>query len=175
MASSTDNGEAECEANCLSVASSVTGSEPYLCCELDASNSDFCRAYKSPLDGGYGSTSMYGATYLSTTDCSSTLIVPVSPTPVPPDAISLTYASGSTSTINIITPWSDWDSYFSNTETSDCPITGCTLYESDCSTVMSSPISIGVSSPWDIFANIAIPAGYSETLCVECTNGSQTV
>ena len=68
-----------------------------------------------------------------------------------------------------------WDSYFSNTDSTNCPVTSCTLYESDCTTVLSSPVSIGSSTPWDITALRNTLAGYSQTMCISCTNGAQTV
>jgi hypothetical protein len=66
---------------------------------------------------------------------------------------------------------SDLDTYFANTDTVNNGITGCTLYENDCSIEMIDPISIDSSTPFDVTARRDIPEGYSETICIECTNG----
>jgi hypothetical protein len=90
----------------------------------------------------------------------------------------LTYNNGLSPT-QVIYPisstWTSWDSYFSNTDTTNCPITSCTLYESGCSTALSSPVSIGGSSPWDVTALLNQMNGYSQSMCVSCTNGAQTI
>ena len=70
---------------------------------------------------------------------------------------------------------SDWDTYFANTDSTHCGINECILYESDCSTVMTSPISMGASTPWDVTALKNIAAGYTLSLCVSCTNGYDIV
>ena len=40
---------------------------------------------------------------------------------------------------------------------------------------MSDPISIGSSPDWDVSALKDDTDGYTETICIECTNGLQTV
>jgi hypothetical protein len=71
--------------------------------------------------------------------------------------------------------WTDWNTYFGNTDTNNCGITSCTLYESDCSTALSNPVSMAGVSPFDVTALKNVLAGYSQTMCVSCTNGAQTV
>jgi hypothetical protein len=110
---------------------------------------------------------------LTITDCSSTLTLPSAA-----DAVSLLYSSSDLS--DVIHPSSgmsssDWDSYLTNSDTSNCPITTCSLFEAGCSTLLSSPVSMEASTPWDVTALTNFPAGYTQSMCVECTNGAQTV
>jgi hypothetical protein len=106
--------------------------------------------------------------------CSSSLTVPSSS----PSAKSLTYYSSTSSyytSYEIYLDSSGWDysyGYFSNSMSSDCPITSCSLYDSDCSTPRSTDISMDSSSPWDVHADRTVLAGYSYTICVSCTNGA---
>lgn len=71
--------------------------------------------------------------------------------------------------------WTSWDDYFSNTDSSNCPITECSLYESDCSTGFSGDVFIDSSTPLLVEMLRNQINGYSHSLCVKCTNGAQTV
>jgi hypothetical protein len=62
--------------------------------------------------------------------------------------------------------WTSWSTYFSNTDSANCPITACALYESGCSTALTSPVSIASSSPWLVTAEKGIVAGYTQSMCV---------
>jgi hypothetical protein len=77
--------------------------------------------------------------------CASTLTVPSSD----PGTLSLTYSS---SAGNYKHNWYP-EEYFSNTDSSNCPITSCTLYDSDCSTERTANVYIpGSESDWPIYA-----------------------
>jgi hypothetical protein len=70
---------------------------------------------------------------------------------------------------------SKWGTYFSNSNPNFCGISQCSLYEDDCTTAMSDPISMDSSSPWDMKARKDIDAGYTQIICIECSNGVQRV
>ena len=94
------------------------------------------------------------------TGCGSTLTAPTST----PDPVSLTYSSSDSS--DRIYPLSsmsstDWDTYFANTASSNCPITSCSLFEAGCSTALTSPVSIGSTSPFNVIALKSDAAGYT--------------
>jgi hypothetical protein len=74
----------------------------------------------------------------------------------------------------VIHPSSDWDTYF-NTDSTNCPIISCTLYDSDCITISTDKVTMESSSPWSVTAMKNEIAGYTKTMCVKCTNGAQTV
>jgi hypothetical protein len=57
--------------------------------------------------------------------------------------------------------WTSWNVYFSNTDTTNCPITSCSLFESGCSTSMTNPVSIGGSTPWLVTARRDDTDGYT--------------
>jgi hypothetical protein len=91
--------------------------------------------------------------------------------------VTLIYSASDTS--EVIHPLedmasTDWNTYLSNTETANCPITSCTLFEAGCSTPLTSPISMG-ALPFDVTALKNDPVGYTQDMCIECTNGAQTV
>jgi hypothetical protein len=105
-------------------------------------------------------------------DCSSVLSASTSA-----ESVSVSYHSSTTSEeVNIISSsWTSWNVFFSNSDTTNCPITSCSLYESGCSTEMNDPVNMGDSTPWDMTAEKDRTAGYSQSLCVSCTNGAQTI
>jgi hypothetical protein len=83
--------------------------------------------------------------------CGSKLTVPSAT----PDAVSMSYSTSDTD--DVIYPLSsmsstDWNTYFANTDTTHCGITSCSLSESGSSSSLTTPISIGSSSPFDVTA-----------------------
>jgi hypothetical protein len=65
----------------------------------------------------------------------------------------------------------DWTTYFVNADTVNCDITSCVLKAQGCLTAYSpGNLVIAGSMPFAITATKNIPAGWSETVCVECTN-----
>jgi hypothetical protein len=83
--------------------------------------------------------------------CAGVLSVP-SAAPDASGAALMDYHSSYTDSDIFITgasgTWTDWNTYFSNTDTSNCPITSCTLYENDCTTAMSGDVFMDSSTPW---------------------------
>jgi hypothetical protein len=82
-----------------------------------------------------------------------------------PDAVSLSFSSSDKD--EIIHPLldmtlSDWNNYFSNSNPDHCSITECFLYENDCLTLLSDPISVAVTTPWDLTARRDVSAGYTQ-------------
>ena len=65
--------------------------------------------------------------------------------------------------------------HFFQSSNSNCPVTSCTLYASDCSSSAASNVWLGGSTPWTININKNVIAGYSNTYCYSCTNGAQTI
>ena len=64
----------------------------------------------------------------------------------------------------------DMDFFFTNTEPIECPLT-CVLKQDGCSIAyLPGQVFIDVSSPFLITASANIEPGYSETICVECSN-----
>ena len=95
-----------------------------------------------------------------------------------PDAISMTYSiSDSDDMIYPLSSMSstDWDTYFANSDSTNCGITSCSLFENGSSTALTTPISIGSSTPFDVTALKSDIAGYSLTISIQCTNGAQIV
>jgi hypothetical protein len=83
--------------------------------------------------------------------CGSTLSVP----PATPDAVSMTYSISDSD--DVIYPLSsmsstDWNTYFSNSDSTNCGITSCSIFETSSSTSLTTPISIGSSTPFDVTA-----------------------
>jgi hypothetical protein len=64
-----------------------------------------------------------------------------------------------------------------NTDTTNCGISSCTIYDSDCSSVITdaTKITLGSTDPWDAMAVRNEASGYTISICVECTNTIQTV
>ena len=40
---------------------------------------------------------------------------------------------------------------------------------------MNDEISMDISSPWAVFASKDYTMGYDEIVCVQCTNGAETI
>jgi len=65
---------------------------------------------------------------------------------------------------------------FEETPGYNCPVTSCTLKAPGCgSSYVAGRLSIGVSSPFDISGANGVTAGWTETACVECSNGVDVV
>ena len=97
-------------------------------------------------------------------DC-STALTPITSNPTNP---VLTYNTG--------TPTSDlggWTIFVTNADTTNCAITSCVLKESGCGSAYSAG-ELTITSPWTVTANQNVQAGYSEPVCVSCTNGPDT-
>jgi hypothetical protein len=73
----------------------------------------------------------------------------------------LASASNSVVIYPVISSWVSWNTYFSNIDSTNCPITSCSLFESDCTTSLSSPVSMESSSPWSVTAMKNEVSGYS--------------
>ena len=95
--------------------------------------------------------------------------VAITPKTVPPDPM-MTYSTAPSSQIV-----GDWTTYFTNADTTYCPITSCSLKNAGCGGAFSgAQLSIpSAASPWSVSANKNVVAGYNEKTCVECTNGDQ--
>jgi hypothetical protein len=127
-----------------------------------------CTYKESSTDGFFYTLADYKATYdLTYVDCSSVLLSSNSPEDVTIDYDSISGPE----TISLTSSWTDFYTYFSNTDPSNCPITLCSLYENDCTTTTSSPLTMGGSDPWSIEADNTVTAGYTQTFCVKCTIG----
>ena len=69
---------------------------------------------------------------------------------------------------------------FTNSKTSACPVTSCTLKQSDCSTALVAPfdslMTIEGSTPWTFKISQAQASGYPNVVvCYSCTNSGHTV
>jgi len=67
---------------------------------------------------------------------------------------------------------------FANTESSDCAVSSCALYASDCAAALPGALSpyITISGAYAIMISQTSSAGYALTeFCISCTNGDQTV
>ena len=87
-----------------------------------------------------------------------------------PTAVSMTYDGSTTS--EVIKPsssFTDWDTYFGNTNPTKCPINSCTVYDSVSSTAISDPISISLNT---VTAMKNVIAGYTQSIYIICTNGA---
>jgi hypothetical protein len=102
------------------------------------------------------------------TGCSSSALTVPSSVPA---TMSFTYSS---SAWPYLYSW-DPEVYFSNSDSLNCPITSCSMYEGDCSTPRIDTVIMAASSPWAIAAAQNIIWGYGLTPCSSCTNGVQTV
>jgi len=98
-------------------------------------------------------------------DCSIALVAPASA----PTNPTLAYNTG--------TPTSQvgsWTDFMQNSDATNCGITSCLIKRPACNAAyVPGELSIAGSSPWAITANQNIQAGYTETICVECTNGAE--
>ena len=69
-------------------------------------------------------------------------------------------------------PIGEWTTYFDDADTTNCAITSCVIKSADCSGAYAgSHITIASSLPFAIEGARSIQAGWTETICVECTNG----
>ena len=73
-----------------------------------------------------------------------------------------------------------WDTFFANSDAANCPVTSCTLYGFDCSTAYATAytgpeMSVAASTPFVITAMNDNAAGWTEAVCVSCTNGAQAI
>ena len=68
---------------------------------------------------------------------------------------------------------------FTNSETSDCPVSTCTLKADDCTAALGTPLSTYItvdSSDYSVKISQTSSAGYAlTTFCLSCGNGAQTV
>jgi hypothetical protein len=76
--------------------------------------------------------------------------------------------------------WGGWTYYFANSQSSACDPTTCTLWGVGCSSAYSSvypsgKITMAGSSPWGFTSVKNVMAGWSEYICLKCTNGQQTI
>ena len=98
-------------------------------------------------------------------DCSIAL-TNVASTPSNP---SFAYNSAGTESVG------DMNTFFVNADSTNCAITSCTVFLADCSSAYTSGlISMASSSPFAMTANRNEVGGYTETVCVSCTNGADT-
>jgi hypothetical protein len=59
---------------------------------------------------------------------------------------------------------------------STCAVSGCLIKNQGCSDAYSgSHVSVAVATPWTLTVDRNVGAGYSETFCLVCSNGDQTV
>ena len=64
------------------------------------------------------------------------------------------------------------DTYFGNTDTTNCPVTSCQKLNSGCSGVFAgSGVTVSHSA---ITATRAYAPGFDYTFCLSCTNGADT-
>ena len=70
---------------------------------------------------------------------------------------------------NTITVSTSWSNFFQTSDSTNCPITSCSLSLRGCT---GSPTysSMSSSSPFGITSQRNVQAGYTEQLCVTCTN-----
>ena len=100
-----------------------------------------------------------------------TALNPIAPSPT--DPLIFTYHASNTQTIG------DWTTFMTSTSSPTCDPTSCTLYGAGCSTAYATAYpggktSIAGSTPWAITAARNENAGWTETICVLCTNGQDT-
>ena len=83
-------------------------------------------------------------------------------------AISEAYVSGGSVTITPTTGFTTWDAFFSNTDTTNCPITSCSIANSgSCGgSLTGTEASLGSSSPWDVSMEVDVPIGYTKHICI---------
>ena len=80
---------------------------------------------------------------------------------------SFDYASTGTEALG------DYTNAFTNSESTDCPITSCSMKAQNCiSAYVPGQLAMGASTPWALTANKNVFGGYTETVCLECTNGA---
>lgn len=66
--------------------------------------------------------------------------------------------------------------FFQNNRESQCPIQKCTLLESGCKKPYEGQnVKMGESAPYTISTQYNKILGFSENLCIQCTNGEQIV
>lgn len=65
-----------------------------------------------------------------------------------------------------------WSTFFDNADDSNCGISSCVLKNSDCTgDYPGGQLSVGSGSLFVVSANKGIQAGWTETVCIECSNG----
>ena len=71
----------------------------------------------------------------------------------------------------------DWTYLFENLDYVNCGVvSSCSLKTDDCSGPYTpGEITMAASSPWAITATSTDRNGWTETICVECTNGPSTI
>jgi hypothetical protein len=89
-------------------------------------------------------------------------------TPSPTNPNKFAY-NGVSTTISV----GDWSTFFENPGLDNCVMSSCDVYDnSDCLTAYApGELSTGSSSPFTITANRNIDGGWTETVCVKCSNG----
>jgi len=99
-----------------------------------------------------------------TRDCSTALSNQV--------VLPLTFAFDA---MNSVVTNNGWTSFFNNADSTNCAITSCSLKAQDGLLFSGEHISIAGTYPWELSVNVNIPAGWNETIDVECTNGDQAI
>ena len=73
--------------------------------------------------------------------------------------------------------WSNSD-IFSNSDTSNCAVSTCTLFAENCVDALPAAISayVSVDGSYDVKVSQTATAGYAlTTFCVSCGNSAQTI
>ena len=108
------------------------------------------------------------AVVLNSIDCSATM----SPGSTP-DVTNI-YDASLTGQVLLGT---DWDTFFSNTEPTDCAITSCTLWKAGlCGVEAFTETEVWLDwSSVGFLADFNVVTGYSHSVCVRCSNGQQDI
>jgi hypothetical protein len=70
-----------------------------------------------------------------------------------------------------------WKAFFVNSDSENCPISNCQLYEQNCETSLPSKFGISIErnanqaqQTFDIYATQGVILGYDLNICVRCQN-----
>ena len=89
-----------------------------------------------------------------------------------PDDVVIDYKSGGSDE----TLAADYEVFFTAGDTTNCPVTSCVLSDiASCGTPLATGGNVAIGSdPWAITAKQDNTAGYTTTVCVQCTIGAHT-
>ena len=69
-----------------------------------------------------------------------------------------------------MTPFTTWESYWSNADDWNCPVFNCTLFENDCRSKLDSEnVYMLNAPPYTIRGKLNVDEGYNHTVCITCT------
>lgn len=123
------------------------------------------KAYVKPSSSSYSSYPIYSYTNIYVRQCANTCECALSRKSI--SSTYYKYVTGGTTTLT----HANYEVIFTHTKKSECPVTLCTKYKSDCSSDLGddNDIVIGSDPNYSISGKVNSANGYNHNFCYKCT------